>query len=102
VHGKQPLELVVPALLQAPGFGRVNAAMAGLPVMQRRFKDAMRAHQIRGLHARLMLAQTRDDPLFREPFPRHLSAFQRAALSITVEKKTKWQVKRRSADPGFF
>ena len=52
----------------------------------------MLARQIAGLRARLMLAQNRDDLLFREPDPLHRPSLQWGRTLNRRGGKTQWQV----------
>jgi len=67
------LGVLVLELLQPLRLGDIDPAIAGLPVVQRRFRDAVLARQIGGLRPSLVLAQNRDDLLLSEPCSLHLS-----------------------------
>src|SRR3984885_10598399 len=69
--------VLVLELLQPFGLGDIHAAILGLPVVKRRFRDAVLARQIRGLRPGLVLLQHPNDLLFREPCSLHLSVLQR-------------------------
>lgn len=62
--------------LQAFGVGHVHAATLRLTIIQRRFRNPVLAGQVARLRTRLVPAQNRDDLIFREPLPFHLSALQ--------------------------
>jgi hypothetical protein len=62
------------------GLGHVHAAVLGLPIVERRFRDAVLARQIGSLRPSLMLAQNANDLLFREPCSLHLSVLVKAGL----------------------
>src|SRR6266851_2232103 len=62
--------------LQSLGVRHLHAAEPGLPVVQRRFRHPVLPAQIRGLRSRLVLAQDRDDLLFRKPASLHRSVLQ--------------------------
>ena len=63
-------------VIQALGVGHVHPAILGLPVIERRLADAVPAGQIARLRPCLVLAQNRDDLIFREPLPLHQSVLQ--------------------------
>src|SRR5580704_10808532 len=58
----------------------VHPAEFGLPIVQRRFRNAVLARQIGRLRTRLMLAQHANNLLFRKPGSLHLSVLQEAGL----------------------
>src|ERR1700738_5104250 len=75
----QPGVLVL-ELLQTLGLGDVHAAVFGLPIIQRRFRDPVLAREIGGLRARLMLPQHANNLLVRKPGSLHLSVLHKAGL----------------------
>jgi hypothetical protein len=71
---RQELLQLAVLVLQRPkalGVRHVHAAVFGLPVVQRGFRDAVLASQIGRLRASFVLAQNRDDLLLGEPDPLH-------------------------------
>src|SRR3712207_4643167 len=71
--GQEALELRVLVLqhLEAARFGDLQAAILGLPGVERRRADPMPAADVDGGPARLLLPQDRDDLLVREPRSLH-------------------------------
>jgi hypothetical protein len=67
-------------LPQALGLRDVHPAEFGLPIVQRRFRDAVLAGEIGGLRTGLLLAQHTNNLLFRKPGSLHLSVLQKAGL----------------------
>jgi hypothetical protein len=64
----------------------LHAAVLGLPVVKRRFRDAVLARQIRRLRPGLVLLQHPDDLIFREPCSLHLSVLQEGRTLNPVEE----------------
>src|SRR3954469_23408099 len=62
------------------GLGDVHPAELGLPIVQRRFRDAMLPRQIGSFRTCLMLTQHANNLLFRKPGSLHLSVLQKAGL----------------------
>ena len=69
----EQLRILVFQSLQSLGVGHVHHAILHLPVIKCRLAHTVLAGQIGRLRTRLMLAQNRDDLLFREPLPLHPS-----------------------------
>jgi hypothetical protein len=92
--GQELLQLAVLVLegSQPLGLRHLQAAVFGLPVVQRRFRDPVLARQIGRLRPSLMLAQHRDDLLFREPDTLHRRSLQQGRTLILRGGKTQWQV----------
>ena len=67
--GQKPFQptVLVPQRLQPLGLRHVEAAVLGLPVVERRIADAVLTANIHRLGTRLLLPQDPDDLLFREP-----------------------------------
>ncbi|AMJ61072.1 hypothetical protein AXW83_12930 [Bosea sp. PAMC 26642] len=63
--GTIQLGVLVLKLLQTLGFGHVHPSELRFPVVEGRLGDTVLARQIGGLRPGLMLAQNRDDLLFR-------------------------------------
>jgi hypothetical protein len=59
------LGVLVLQCLQALGIRQTDAAMLGLPIIQRGFKNAVLSAQVFRLHPGLMLSLHRDDLHFR-------------------------------------
>jgi hypothetical protein len=71
--GQKPLELgvLVLKLLEPLGLGHIHPAKLSLPTVKRRYADPVLAAHLGGRNARLLLAQYRNDLLFREPRSLH-------------------------------
>src|SRR6478736_8724242 len=69
-----------PRLLEPLGLGDAHTAELGLPVVERRFGDAMLAGKVGRLRPRLVLLQNPNNLFFREPCSLHLSVLRQAEL----------------------
>ena len=80
--GQQLLQLGVLVLkrLQPLGLGDVHPAVLGLPIVKRRFRNAVLAGEIGGLGTGLMLLQHANNLFFRKPCTLHLSVLRLAGL----------------------
>src|SRR5207248_5101980 len=68
------------------------ASVLGLPVVERRFRDAVLAGQVACLRPQLMLLQNRNDLLFRKPAALHLSVLSSGRTLTSTGGKSQWQV----------
>jgi hypothetical protein len=59
---------------------KAERSKLGLPIVERRLRDPVLSSQISRLGAGLVLLQNRDDLLFREPLPLHLSVVRQGGL----------------------
>jgi hypothetical protein len=86
--GQQLLQLgiLVLKLPQPLGLRGVPSHRIWLPIVQRRFRDAVLARQIGRLRTGLVLAQHPDNLLFRKPGSLHLSVLQKAGLQLQLEE----------------
>ena len=70
----------------------VRPAVLGLPVVQRRIRDAVLAGEIASLRTKLVLLQNRDDLLFRKSAALHQSVLSSGRTLIPSGGKSQWQV----------
>src|ERR1700678_2260940 len=85
--------------MSCDSLGDIHAAVLGLPVVKRRFRDAVLARQIRRLRPGLVLLQHPDDLIFREPCSLHLSVLQEGRTLNSPGGKSQWQVTCGSYGP---
>src|SRR5262249_22378679 len=99
--GQQLLQLAVLVFQHPQPFGlrHIHAAVFALPVVQGGFRDAVFARQVSRLCPSLVLAQNRNDLLFRKPATLHRPSLQQGRTLILRRGKTQWQVNVKSAIP---
>src|SRR5205823_14469713 len=93
--GQQLLQLAV-LVFEHPqplGLRHIHAAVFALPVVQGGFRYAVLARQVSRLCPSLVLAQNRNDLLFREPATLHRPSLQQGRTLILRGGKTQWQVR---------